>query len=97
MQEYSIEAKNDFIEKVSQAKPVQAISEIVWNSLDADATKVNISFEKTLNAVSKIEIKDNGSGIPFDKVPEYFRNLGGSWKKLKKTFGTRTFITWQGR
>ena len=44
MQEYSIEAKNDFIEKVSQAKPVQAISEIVWNSLDADATKVNISF-----------------------------------------------------
>lgn len=84
MQEYSIEAKNDFIEKVSQARPVQAISEIVWNSLDADATKINISFEQTLNAVSKIEIKDNGSGIPFDKVPEYFRNLGGSWKKLKR-------------
>ncbi len=84
MQEYSIEAKNDFIEKVSQARPLQAISEIVWNSLDADATKVNISFEKTLNVISKIEIKDNGSGIPIDKVPEYFGNLGGSWKKGTK-------------
>ena len=83
MKEYPIEAKSDFLEKVSRATPVQAISELVWNALDADATNVYISFEKELDSLSKIIVKDNGVGIPFSKVSEYFSNLGGSWKKNK--------------
>lgn len=37
---YPVEVQSDFLEKITRAKPVQAISELIWNSLDADATKV---------------------------------------------------------
>lgn len=81
---YPIEAQKDYIEKVAQAKPTQAIAELVWNSLDADATKVNVSFIKELGYISKIEISDDGFGMPRDRTISYFKGLGGSWKQLKR-------------
>lgn len=87
---YTINVKEDFLERQSKATPIQALSELIWNSLDADAYKVEIFFDrKELNA-SSIIVRDNGHGIPFDEAPVQFANLGGSWKKsslLTKTQG----------
>lgn len=75
--------KSDFLEKQTHAQPLNAISELIWNSLDADADVIRVKFEYgNLNeSPSKIIISDNGSGIPRSKIVEYFGNLGGSWKQ----------------
>ena len=40
---YPVEVQSDFLEKITRAKPVQALSEFIWNSFDADASKVDVS------------------------------------------------------
>jgi DNA topoisomerase VI subunit B len=82
MTEYSVEIQPDFLERQSKAQPVSAVAELIWNSLDADATTVTIDFENDgLGGMAKIVVMDNGHGIPFSDAPTLFRNLGGSWKK----------------
>lgn len=81
-QEYSVEVKDDFIERQAKAPPIQALSELIWNALDADATEVNIELEDDgLGGLAKIHVNDNGLGIPRSDAPDLFRNLGGSWKR----------------
>jgi hypothetical protein len=81
-QEYSVEVKDDFIERQAKAQPIQALSELVWNSLDADATEVSVELEyDALGGLSSIHVRDNGHGLPRDEAPDLFRSLGGSWKR----------------
>ena len=81
-QQYPVEVQSDFLEKITRAKPVQALAEFSWNGLDADATSVNVSFDyNALGAMSAVIVTDNGLGIPFAEAPEGFRRLGGSWKR----------------
>ena len=79
---YPLEVQSDFLEKITRAKPVQALAEFIWNSLDADATKVDVAFEyNALDVMSKIIVSDDGTGVEFMKAPELFKKLGGSWKR----------------
>src|ERR1700722_18842307 len=79
---YPVEVQPDFLEKITRAKPPQALAELIWNSLDADARNVSIRFgHNDLGRMSKIQIRDNGTGIVYDKAPELFKRLGGSWKR----------------
>jgi hypothetical protein len=81
-QEYSVEVQSDFLERQTKAPPVVAVAELIWNSLDADATDITVDFENDkLGGISKIIVSDNGDGIPYAEAPTLFRNLGGSWKK----------------
>ena len=81
-QEYSVEVKSDFIERQAKAPPIQALSELIWNALDADATEVNVDLVADgLGGLSKIHVSDNGLGMPHSEAPDLFRNLGGSWKR----------------
>jgi hypothetical protein len=38
MQEVNVEVRPDFLERQAKAQPVQALAELIWNGLDADAT-----------------------------------------------------------
>ncbi len=38
----SVEVQSDFLEKITRAKPVQALAEFIWYSLDEDASKVDV-------------------------------------------------------
>jgi hypothetical protein len=79
---YPLEVQPDFLEKITRAKPVQALAELIWNALDADASRVSVSLEyNELNTLSAIIVTDDGYGIPRADAPEFFRRLGGSWKK----------------
>lgn len=79
---YSVEVQPDYLGKISRSKPPQALAELIWNSLDADADEVSVRFNfNELERPSSIQIRDNGTGIPFEKAPEYFQKLGGSWKR----------------
>lgn len=83
---YPVEVQSDFLEKITRAKPVQALAEFIWNSLDADASRVDVFVEQNeLGAMSRIIVRDNGAGMEFEKAPELFRSLGGSWKRAGAT------------
>lgn len=79
---YPVEVQPDYLEKITGAKPPQALAELIWNALDADASLVSVRFgHNDLGRLSKIQISDDGTGIIFEKAPELFRRLGGSWKR----------------
>lgn len=68
-------------------KPHVALSELVKNAYDADATRVKISFED-----DAIEIIDNGDGMSKDEFREFWMRVGTTHKQdnpITKLFGRR--------
>jgi hypothetical protein len=83
---YPVEVHSDFLEKITHAKPVHALAELIWNSLDADAHRVDVLIEENeLGAMSRIIVRDNGTGMEYVDAPELFKRLGGSWKRFGAT------------
>ena len=82
-QRIPIEVHGDFVKKKSKVTPLKAIAELIWNSLDGDATEVRVEFvkENLAQEVNKIIVSDNGRGFSHSDASKYFRNLGGSWKR----------------
>ena len=79
---YTIEIQPDFLERQSKARPVQAVAELVWNGLDADASRIDVRLEYGDLGMAKVIVRDNGHGIPYEDAPQLFTRLGGSWKKV---------------
>lgn len=78
-----IQVQNDHLERLAQVrKPVLAVAELIWNAVDADATRVHVQLhDDVLGELTAIEVSDNGHGMPHADAEEYFSRLGGSWKK----------------
>ena len=92
---------NQGIKKHLEAiSPLNAILEYIWNGFDARATEVDILI-KSDNAgrFNKLEITDNGEGIPFEELDKKFDSFYDSEKikqnttlpKGKKGMGRLTF------
>lgn len=78
--------EKDHIESLTKAGGITAISELIWNSLDADASVIEIDAKRNkLDGIESITIKDNGHGIDYSKAQDVFGRLGGSQKKLSST------------
>jgi Histidine kinase-, DNA gyrase B-, and HSP90-like ATPase len=85
----SIQAGQDHLEQYTKKSPIEALAELIWNGLDAEATTVDVDIEvqsmlsagRELSYVSQITVTDNGHGIDPDKAQEQFSSLGDSWKK----------------
>lgn len=74
--------EKDHIESLTKANGITAISELIWNSLDADSTIINVEYIKNkLGGLESLKISDNGRGIEYAKAQEVFGRLGGSEKK----------------
>jgi hypothetical protein len=92
-----VEAMPDHLQSLARGKPVNALAELIWNALDADADVINILVEDNeLGTPIEICIKDNGTGIPLAQARQAFGNLGGSWKKLS-THSVKTQKKLHGR
>jgi len=57
-----------------------AVSELVKNAFDADATEVNLIFENAWNAGGTLTIEDNGTGMTKDQLINGFMRLSSSDK-----------------
>jgi hypothetical protein len=80
-----LETRTDFVERNIRAAPIRALAELIWNSLDADATEVQAILERNaLGGITAIEVRDNGSGMTHEQALAGFRSLGGSWKDIEK-------------
>lgn len=79
-QHYRVRVEGDHIRKLATAKPIQAVAELIWNAVDADATRIDLEIESDDIAMRSVTIRDNGHGIPHSEVETLFGKLGGSWK-----------------
>ncbi|HPG67941.1 MAG TPA: ATP-binding protein [Candidatus Hydrogenedentes bacterium] len=82
MQTVEVKVQPDFIESLAKTKPLSAISELIWNSLDADAESVVVEFAlNSMRGIDTISIVDDGTGIATGEAEDAFGRLGGSWKR----------------
>ncbi len=83
-----IEAGRDHLLQYTKRPPVEALAELVWNSLDAEADLVEIEIDinslgpssREHSFVTQVRIKDNGHGMTPDIADRAFPKLGDSWK-----------------
>lgn len=75
--------QRDYLAKVSAASPDKALADLIWNSLDADATRVEVLLKNNEFGASEIVVRDNGVGFSFEEAESLFTALGGSWKAQK--------------
>lgn len=79
-----IGVEKDHIESLTKASGTNSLAELLWNSLDADATEINVDYKQTkLGGYDYIKITDNGHGLSYEKAQDIFSRIGGSEKKLK--------------
>jgi hypothetical protein len=80
---FEIQVQDDYLQTIAQVrKPILAIAELIWNSVDADADRVDVMLhDDRLGGIKSIEVTDNGHGIPYADAEKLFSNLGGSWKQ----------------
>ena len=82
MNNIPIQAKADFLERLSNTSPIKAVSELIWNGFDANAYNVSVQIETNkLDGIEKIRVIDTGEGMRHDRIPTLFGDLGNSWKK----------------
>lgn len=77
-----LEVQIDYLEKEAAAKPVAGLAELIWNSVDADASHVRITCKRNkLGGLDALIVEDDGHGIEHIDAEVFFGKLGGSWKK----------------
>jgi hypothetical protein len=73
------------IRQFERKKPLAAIVELVWNSLDANAMNVRVTLNRNpMRGVERIDVWDDGDGITPSQAYESFREYGDSWKSGKQ-------------
>jgi hypothetical protein len=77
-----VQAQRDHITSLCTASPIQALTELVWNALDADAFDVKVDvIQNPLGGIESIRVTDDGLGVNALQAEKHFGNLGGSWKR----------------
>jgi len=83
----------DHLGQFTNRSAVDAITELVWNGLDADADadaeadEVDVVVEtetmgpENLRYVTRVTVRDNGHGMNHERALSAFESLGDSWKK----------------
>ncbi len=85
LDQLEVKVTNDYLNKLLRITPLKALSELIWNALDADATEVCVEFERNLlGGIEHIYLADNGHGINYDEITQQFGKLGESHKVKQK-------------
>lgn len=77
--------QKDFLARLSNAGSIQAVSELIWNGLDAGSEQVEIVLERnSMDGLEELRVIDRGTGIYYPHLDSLFGDLGDSWKKKKR-------------
>ena len=74
-QSFTVEVQPDHLEKLTRARPVPGLAELIWNALDADATKVEVEIERNELGMIAVVVRDNGDGIPHADAEPLFSGI----------------------
>jgi hypothetical protein len=77
---FKVSVESDHIKRLTTAKPIPALAELVWNACDGDATRIDVEIDRNELGMKSITVLDNGDGIPRNEIEQLFGKLGGSWK-----------------
>ncbi len=81
MARHPLNVSGDHVRRMGR-KPVHAVAELVWNSLDADADNVHVELERNeLGGLAALTVTDDGEGMSPERAAQYLVRLGGSWKR----------------
>ena len=85
-----IKITTESVAKYRNAPIDDAVLQAIFNSIDADATEITVTaltrngevlrLDDDNETLYGIKIEDDGVGIPFNKLEEYFQQLERSWK-----------------
>ncbi len=82
MASIEVQAQPDHLDSLTKVSPASALTELIWNSLDAEASHVAVLVqENAIHGVTRITIEDDGHGLPHPEAAGCFGRLGGSWKR----------------
>lgn len=82
MNKVHVIAKRDFLESLTNARPLSALAELVWNGFDAQSNLVQVHLDlNELEGLQSIRVRDYGTGIDLTQIESLFGSLGESWKK----------------
>lgn len=86
MEDLVLTASDDHVARLAhEGDPVRAIIELIWNAVDAEATNVVVTMERSsMDAIDQVRVEDDGHGISPDEVAATFGRIGGSWKSLSE-------------
>lgn len=89
--EKTVQITPEAVKKYQGAAVDEAILQVIYNSLDADATDIRLQIKNAQNTLfnnadgaevcDKIVISDNGTGIAHERFDDFFLPLEQSWKK----------------
>lgn len=84
MKKIQFAPKKDFLERLSNAGSIKALSELIWNGLDAGSDTIEVSLESNdMEGLECIRVADQGTGIYYPHLDSLFGDLGASWKQHK--------------
>ena len=79
-----VTATRDFLESLAVSRPLDALSELIWNGFDAESDKVKVHIDtNVMNGIDAIRVRDYGVGIRHVDLDALFGGLGDSWKRSK--------------
>ncbi|HEX3105207.1 MAG TPA: ATP-binding protein [Terriglobales bacterium] len=83
MKVVTVQVKSDHLQTIANvSRPISAVSELIWNGLDADAKEVKVVLLRNqIDGLTSLTVEDNGHGLPYQFAEDAFQNLGGSWKR----------------
>ncbi|MEZ5433811.1 MAG: hypothetical protein R3F31_22135 [Verrucomicrobiales bacterium] len=74
--EIEVEAQPDHLDSPANAKPVNALAELLWNSFDADASVVEVDVEENgLGGVEEIVVRTTGLASHLTKLTSASESL----------------------
>jgi hypothetical protein len=60
---------------------ITAVAELMWNALDANATKVDVELRRSsMKAITDVVVTDNGHGMTPERARNAFQAYGTTWK-----------------
>lgn len=82
--------ESDHLARMVKSSAIAGLAELVWNSLDAEATTIDVEVRLTVaGAVDQVLVTDDGHGFSPDEVEDLMSSVGGSWKASKGDRKTR--------
>lgn len=85
MAEFKVNVAPDHVASLTRSTPISAIMELIWNSLDAEATEIRVNVNKNaIGGCHSINVVDNGSGLEYEQAKSLLKQIGGSHKINKK-------------
>lgn len=82
-QEIILQVEKDHLESLTRASGITAVSELIWNALDSDASYIDITSKDNPLGIQSLTIEDDGHGLTYSSALEVFGKIGGSEKKEK--------------